>query len=443
MVNNTVNAGGLELLAAPSRSANRSERANDRSFDSFLAPREDVARQSERPVRADGQRENRDSGTRGGQPVARTAAALVQTEQTMPEEEMAAIMYEQQDTPISEMAEYVLEDFDMALTLLEEEVLEEIASVLGITPQALAEILNALGMTPADLQETQAQTELLQLLHGLDDEVALLNIPAVLPIMQEISKTMEKYAPVLLEYQAQVYKQPQYAAVAEISPADLGLQAKPDSELAPMEQPVQRDAPKANTPADHNAAETVVAVAKPMEGTATANAEPLQSLEPIVAFAQETQQPVGNFVRSAPVEAPVPQAPINPQNVMEQITQNMRFEMRGNIAEVRIHLKPEHLGEVKLRIAMQNGIVVAQFVAESQRVKEIIESNFSQLRDSLEEQGINVSEIEVSVSQGEADRQFGFEGNISGDRIRDIMEGDEDEAVEEIKLEENLVDYLA
>jgi len=80
-------------------------------------------------------------------------------------------------------------------------------------------------------------------------------------------------------------------------------------------------------------------------------------------------------------------------------------------------------------------------VAESQRVKEIIEAGFSQLRDTLEQQGINIAEIEVSVSQDKADSQFEFGSNVSSSRIQNLMEFSAEDDAEEANLEENLVDY--
>jgi flagellar hook-length control protein FliK len=46
------------------------------------------------------------------------------------------------------------------------------------------------------------------------------------------------------------------------------------------------------------------------------------------------------------------------------------------------------------------------FVAENQRVREIIESNFNQLRDALEEQGVQVSDLSVSVGGDEAEERM-------------------------------------
>jgi flagellar hook-length control protein FliK len=49
--------------------------------------------------------------------------------------------------------------------------------------------------------------------------------------------------------------------------------------------------------------------------------------------------------------------------------------------------------------------MVAKFTAESQQVKEIIESNLAQLKDALESQGLNVKGFSVSVGDDDARRQ--------------------------------------
>jgi flagellar hook-length control protein FliK len=72
-------------------------------------------------------------------------------------------------------------------------------------------------------------------------------------------------------------------------------------------------------------------------------------------------------------------------------------------------LRPESLGDIVLRVLTQNGIVTAHFIAENQRVRETLENNFNQLRDALEEQGIQFSELSVSVRQNADDQQTLFE----------------------------------
>lgn len=91
---------------------------------------------------------------------------------------------------------------------------------------------------------------------------------------------------------------------------------------------------------------------------------------------------------------------VDAENVMKQITEAMQIEVVGDISnEIKISLKPAHLGDVMLSILSENGIITAKFEAESLRIKEIIESNFNQLKDSLAEQGIEISNLEVTIRQ--------------------------------------------
>lgn len=138
---------------------------------------------------------------------------------------------------------------------------------------------------------------------------------------------------------------------------------------------------------------------------------------------------------------------INSTEVISQIMEKMKTSLKQDMTEVKILLRPEHLGEVSLKIATQNGIVTAQFTAESQKVKEIIEANFNQLRDMLLEQGIDVGNLEVNVSD-KGEQQFNHfqnEQQKSEKRIEKIVEEafefEKEERKQEIKLNDTQVDY--
>ena len=108
--------------------------------------------------------------------------------------------------------------------------------------------------------------------------------------------------------------------------------------------------------------------------------------------------------------APRPEAGknINLNEVIRQVADGIQAQtLGGGVSELKLTLKPESLGEVALKLLSDNGIVTARFTAENQRIKEIIESNFSVLRESLTEQGISVNQLSVSVGQRDAqERRF-------------------------------------
>jgi len=105
--------------------------------------------------------------------------------------------------------------------------------------------------------------------------------------------------------------------------------------------------------------------------------------------------------------------------IIRQIKDGIQAEtLGGGVSELKLTLKPESLGEVSLRLLSDNGIVTARFTAENQRVKEIMESNFNSLRDNLNGQGINVSQLSVSVGQQDArERRFASQTRRMPSRI--------------------------
>ena len=75
---------------------------------------------------------------------------------------------------------------------------------------------------------------------------------------------------------------------------------------------------------------------------------------------------------------------------------------RGNGAsEAKISLHPEHLGQVDIKIVIQNGLLTAKFVAENGAARDLLEAQMSQLRTALQSQGLQVEKMEV-VQQSSA-----------------------------------------
>lgn len=85
------------------------------------------------------------------------------------------------------------------------------------------------------------------------------------------------------------------------------------------------------------------------------------------------------------------------QSVFQQVVEKMHFQSVGEHHEVRIQLKPDHLGEVKIKLAIEQGIVTAEFVIESQAVKEILSAQLPELRQALQQQGINLGQVDVNL----------------------------------------------
>lgn len=107
------------------------------------------------------------------------------------------------------------------------------------------------------------------------------------------------------------------------------------------------------------------------------------------------------------------------ESVMQQMIERVNSVIRsGNgIHEIRIHLRPESLGEVHLRIQMDGDTVMAKINVESHQVKQIVESNLQSLRNALAEQNLQAGSLDVSVNRGsgqEADKAWQGRGGVHG-----------------------------
>lgn len=108
-------------------------------------------------------------------------------------------------------------------------------------------------------------------------------------------------------------------------------------------------------------------------------------------------------------------------NVVKQMVKGVELKVSETNSEMSIKLDPENLGKVNLKIVTDNGIVTAKFEAENQRVKEIIESNLSLLKESLENKGIQINGLEVNVGQN---MNGGFNQNRQNiDYLRKVASG--------------------
>lgn len=102
------------------------------------------------------------------------------------------------------------------------------------------------------------------------------------------------------------------------------------------------------------------------------------------------------------------------------------------LSEARISLYPEHLGQVDVKITMQNGQMVAQFVTEHLLAKESLEGQMSQLRAALQAQGIQVTKLEVTQNSSlsshmyhnESQGQRNGSGQEQGNKRRELQEED-------------------
>lgn len=85
-------------------------------------------------------------------------------------------------------------------------------------------------------------------------------------------------------------------------------------------------------------------------------------------------------------------------NALEQVRYQMRMLVKKGIGEVNISLRPHVLGNVKINLLLEASTATANFVVENNTVKELLQDNLDSLRSSFSEKGMDIQDIDVSVS---------------------------------------------
>lgn len=105
------------------------------------------------------------------------------------------------------------------------------------------------------------------------------------------------------------------------------------------------------------------------------------------------------------------------RDIANQIVEEIKVVIRPGQTSMEMQLNPEHLGKVTLTVSSKDGIMTAQFTAQTELAKEAIESQMQILRQNLENQGIKVESIEVNVSNFSFEQSTGTnEREESGSR---------------------------
>lgn len=117
-------------------------------------------------------------------------------------------------------------------------------------------------------------------------------------------------------------------------------------------------------------------------------------------------------------------------DLMSQIVERAAVSLKRGQAEMKVILKPEFLGQVRMQVLTENRHVTVKIVAESHMVKEAIEANLGQLKTDLSNQGLEVDAFDVhttsnSQKDGQNPRYFRMMKPNSGPDGQPSREGEE------------------
>lgn len=370
------------------------------------------------------------------------------------------------------------------------ELVKEVSDLLDIPLEKVEEAMEILGLTAVDLFDPTNLKQLLLTLTDSTDELSLVTDEALYSNLQELFKTVNDTLGTLqkeLGLDADELK----ALVEQISaeekqpveitqePVMTPVGEKPEVSVEGMKDyavTVEKDGGTVQVKVTVDDASGEKHVSEQMTDTAKTEVEPLAKKgNPADTGKGESDagQNAGNaFLQNltgrteeveAPVERPVYTQPETNQ-IMDQIVEYMKINIKPETQELEMQLHPASLGTVHVQLAAKDGVITAQFAAQNETVKAVLETQMIQLKEQFEEQGIKVEAVEVTVANHAYGEQFGDqqeaanqenEGakknarriNLNLDEVdeEDLEELDDSEriAVEMMQANGNTVDYMA
>jgi flagellar hook-length control protein FliK len=105
-----------------------------------------------------------------------------------------------------------------------------------------------------------------------------------------------------------------------------------------------------------------------------------------------------------PAETEAPRLPLPPERVVNQVIRAARLSIGEGREEIKLLLKPESLGWIKMKVTVEGQNVTARITVEHEGVRDLLEGNVRQLQQALNNQNLKVGQIIIELS-GDAERQ--------------------------------------
>ena len=135
---------------------------------------------------------------------------------------------------------------------------------------------------------------------------------------------------------------------------------------------------------------------------------------------QHIQQPARADAPETANRTPV-QAYVDVQDIMEQISTYTRVMSAGDTNVLEMQLNPENLGKIYIHVTEKAGTITAQIAATNENVREALQAQVADLKTNLNQQGIKVDAVEVTIENHE------FEQNLEQNAGREQKRAEQEE----------------
>ena len=108
-------------------------------------------------------------------------------------------------------------------------------------------------------------------------------------------------------------------------------------------------------------------------------------------------------------------------DLIRQVTEFTKITVREAQTTMEMQLNPEHLGKIYIEVTTKEGNVSAHIMTQHELVKEALEAQMAELKQSMNQAGVKVDAVEVTVGSHE------FEKNLEQNAKQEERQAEEQE----------------
>ncbi len=331
---------------------------------------------------------------------------------------------------------------------MEQEVLSKTAKLLGVEKEALLEALENLGIRWMDLLNPQNVNALVAEVKAGGDMTALVTNGELSELVKQLNLQIEtifnenaaqqnmdvetlkgllESMDAKVEGNASVFETANGEEMVDVAPQDTLSEAKgneqPKTSESALEDGANTETAKiSDTTQNVNEGNTANqnTFGEHESGRSTGRESLQQGTTEVINQTMMTND--SQVVTEIPMPEEMPEmGQTDPAEIIQQIKDQMQLRMKADITELSMQLNPENLGTVQLTVASKEGNVTAQLFAQNDAVRAALESQILVVKEHLEQQGVRVDAIEVSVASHEFERNL-QQGNDENKQQEDVLE---------------------
>lgn len=345
-------------------------------------------------------------------------------------------------------------DLKEALVEIEGQLKQKIMEGFDITEDELKEALEVLAISIYDLLQTNNLKELAVYVSGEESLVSLVTNGDMYEVYKEAVTCIEEVSTTLMdklslspEELQEIIPQLKNITLDEQQNTVSSVNTEGVSEEAIMQETSEQSVATAEPVEETGQPEILVEVSETMEPTKKENADEkvafldedsIQTKEKVVETTTEdsaTQQQkdftstsgegekkalasskensvvqtntsYSTVVSENQVQTVVKTQQTDFDGIVRQIVEQIKVEIKPDVSSMELQLNPENLGKVNLHVTSKEGVITAQFFVQNETVKTMIEGQLAVLREAMNEQGVKVEAVEVTVETGQFGRSL-------------------------------------